>query len=329
LNKRTIYTCIILILLLFAVILVSLSVGSSGISFWEALKVIFGGAGDNTAMIIKQIRLPRIIMAVIAGAALAASGCVFQGVLKNPLADPFTLGISGGAAFGATAAFTLGFAALGSFFVPLFAFLGALISVFIVYVLSSRKRFGGDSMILSGVIISYIFSSAVMLLYAFFYSNHIQAAFMWLMGNLSVFDEQLLIYVCITVILGVAALCLSGNIINMLSLGGDKSKTLGINTEKITKIIFLTASLITASVVSLCGVIGFVGLMVPHIMRRINGADNSSLIPVSALAGAVFLPLCDTLGRMLFSPVSIPVGVITNIAGGLFFIFLLMNSKER
>ncbi|MCL2484889.1 MAG: iron ABC transporter permease [Endomicrobia bacterium] len=327
-NKKTVFTFIILILLLFAVVLISLSVGSSGISFWETLKALFGKSDENTVMIIQQIRLPRVIMAVIAGAALAVSGCVFQGVLKNPLADPFTLGISGGAAFGATAAFVFGFAALSRFFVPTFAFAGALISVFIVYLLSSRKRFGADSMILSGVIISYIFSSAVMLLYALFYSNHIQAAFMWLMGNLSVVDERLLVYVSVIVIAGVVALCLCGNIINMLSLGGDKSKTLGVNVEKTTKILFLTASLITASVVSICGVIGFVGLMIPHIMRKISGGDNSSLIPVSAVAGAVFLLFCDTLSRVLFAPVNIPVGVITNIAGGAFFIFLLVSSKE-
>jgi iron complex transport system permease protein len=180
-------------------------------------------------------------------------------------------------------------------------------------------------MILSGVVISYIFSSAVMLLYSLSSSHQIQAAFMWLMGDLSMIDDRLLAPVSIAIVAAIVVLCAAGNIINVLVLGGEKSETLGIDTEKTVKIIFLTASLIAALCVSMCGVIGFVGLMTPHIMRKIAGANHAVLVPASVLAGAAFLPLCDALSRTLFAPVMIPVGVITGIAGGIFFIFLLLK----
>lgn len=317
-------------LILLAVIIFSLSIGSSNdISFIETLNALLGDGDDNSIMIIRHIRLPRIIMALIAGAALGASGCVFQGILKNPLADPFTLGISGGAAFGTTIAFVFGLAAASWIFLPLFAFFGALLAVSIVYLLSAGKRFDSNSMILSGVIISYVFSSAVMLLFALSSSHQMQAAFVWLMGNFSTFDERLVPSVTAIVFLGSLFLCLSGNIINVIALGGDKAKTLGIDIEKNTKIIFLTASLITAATVSVCGIIGFVGLMMPHIMRKIVGGNHIYLIPASALAGAAFLPLCDALSRTLFAPVTIPVGVITSIIGGAFFVFLLLRSGRE
>ncbi|WP_052570119.1 FecCD family ABC transporter permease [Endomicrobium proavitum] len=316
-NKKNICIFISLTVVLIAVFLFSLF---GGVSFFYP--------DADTLLIIRQIRLPRVLMAIVTGAALAASGCVFQGILRNPLADPFTLGISGGAAFGASCGFVFGLTFLGWFFIPLCAFAGALLSVSIVYFLNSGKRFNSNSMILSGVIISYIFSSAVMLVYVLSSAQQIQNAFMWLMGSFSNFDERLLPFVFIVIILGTAILCLSGNIINAVALGGDKSETLGIDTQKTIKIIFLTASLITACAVSVCGVIGFVGLMMPHIMRKIIGSNHALLIPVSALAGAVFLPLCDSLARMLFAPVIIPVGVVTSIIGGIFFIFLFIKSNR-
>jgi len=327
-NKKT-FIFILLPLLLAAAVLFSAVTGSKGVGFFDAVKALFGIGDENTLMLIRHLRLPRIMVAVIAGGGLAASGCAFQGILKNPLADPFTLGISGGAAFGAAAGFVSGLSAVSWLFIPFCAFLGALISVSAVYILSSQKRFDSNSMILSGVVISYVFSSAVMLLFALSSANQLQAAFIWLMGNLSTFDERLLPAVSAVIVIGTAVLCFSGNIINAVALVGDKSRTLGIDIEKSVKVIFLTASLITAAAVSICGVIGFVGLMIPHIMRRIVGGNNALLIPASAFAGAIFLPLCDMFSRSLFSPIEIPVGVITSIVGGSFFVFLLLKSDSR
>jgi iron complex transport system permease protein len=315
--------------LAFFVFIFSLKAGTKDISFFDTLKALFGIGEESVLMIVKQIRLPRIMMAMTAGAGLAAGGCVFQGILRNPLADPFTLGISGGAAFGVCASFVAGLASVGWIFIPFSAFAGALLAVLAVYILSMREKFNSNSMILYGVIISYIFSSAVMLLFSLSKTNQVYSAFMWLMGNISMFDERILPFVIIVVLAGTVILCLTGNIINVLTLGGQKANTLGIDTEKMIKIIFLLTSLITASCVSCCGIIGFVGLMMPHIMRKIVGGNHSLLIPASALAGCIFLPLCDTLSRTLLSPVEIPVGVITSIAGGIFFIFLMIRRTRN
>ncbi|MDR1941864.1 MAG: iron ABC transporter permease [Endomicrobium sp.] len=328
-NVKTAGFFLAMLVVALASFLISLASGSNGISFFDSFKALFGMGLENDVMIIREIRFPRVIAAFITGAGLAASGCVFQAILKNPLADPFTLGVSGGAAFGTAACFVSGLAALNLFFLPFCSFAGALTAVLTVYLLSSGKRFDSNSMILSGVVISYVFSSAVMLLYSLSSSRQIQAAFMWLMGDLSMIDDRMLAPVSVIVLIAVFFLCAGANIINVLVLGGEKSETLGINTERIIKIVFLTASLIAALCVSLCGVIGFVGLMTPHIMRKITGANHIVLIPASALAGAAFLPLCDTLARTLFAPVIIPVGVITGIAGGTFFIFLLLRNGGK
>jgi iron complex transport system permease protein len=160
-------------------------------------------------------------------------------------------------------------------------------------------------------------------------ADNIQSAFVWLMGSFSMFDEKLLPFVVIVVLTGIIILSLSGNIINAMYLGDEKSKTIGFDVEKNIKFLFITASLITATTVSVCGIIGFVGLMIPHIMRKLVDTNNMILIPASAFAGAVFLLLCDSLSRVLFAPILIPVGVITSIIGGLFFVFLLFKSERN
>jgi iron complex transport system permease protein len=318
-----------MMILVLAAFLFSLVSGSADISCIDAIKLLFSNTDETMTLIIRHIRFPHSVMACITGAGLAVSGCVFQGILKNSLADPFTLGISGGAAFGATVAFNSGLAALASFFIPLCAFLGALLSALIVYLLSMYKRFDSNSMVLSGVIVSYVFSAAVMLMFALSPSANIQSAVVWLMGSFSMPNERMILFVAIVVILGSIVLSLSGNTINAVSLGGEKSKTLGINIEASIKFLFLTASFITAATVSACGIIGFVGLMTPHIMRKIVGTNNITLIPTCALAGASFLLTCDTLGRILFKPTLIPVGVITSIVGGSFFVFLLLKTDNN
>jgi iron complex transport system permease protein len=317
-----------MLVLVLAAFLFSLVSGSADISCIDAIKALFSNTDETITLIIRHIRFPRSVIVCITGAGLAVSGCVFQGILKNSLADPFTLGISGGSAFGVAVAFTSGLATVAGFFIALCAFLGALFSALIVYLLSMYKRFDSNSMVLSGVIVSYVFSAAVMLMFALSPNANIQSAFVWLMGSFSMFDERMILFVAIVVILGAIVLSLSGNTINAVSLGGEKSKTLGINIEASIKFLFLTASFITAATVSVCGIIGFVGLMTPHIMRKIVGTNNTTLIPVCALAGAVFLLTCDTLGKILFKPTLIPVGVITSIVGGSFFVFLLLKTDN-
>lgn len=319
----------LLLIILVITFIVAMISGISDIPVMEMLKSLFSTGDGNTYTIINQIRLPRVIIAIVAGAGLACSGCVFQGVLRNPLADPFTLGISGGAAFGASIGFAFGITKLSWIFLPLLGFLGALLSVGLVYILNMKKEFDSNTMILSGVVASYIFSSAVMLVFSISSSDQLYSAFMWLMGNLAFFDERLLPMVIILVMAGVVILCCLGNVINIISLGNEKSNSLGINTARTVKYIFLLSSLITACIVSCCGVIGFVGLMIPHITRKFVGNNNKVLMPFSAVVGAIFLLICDTVSRTVIAPVEIPIGVITSIIGGLFFVFLLLRKAGK
>lgn len=319
----------LLLIILVITFIIAMISGISDISVMEMLKSLFSTGEGNTYTIINQIRLPRVIIAIVAGAGLACSGCVFQGVLRNPLADPFTLGISGGAAFGASIGFAFGITKLSWIFLPLLGFLGALLSVGLVYILNMKKEFDSNTMILSGVVASYIFSSAVMLVFSISSSDQLYSAFMWLMGNLAFFDERILPMVIILVMAGVVILCCLGNVINIISLGNEKSNSLGINTARTVKYIFLLSSLITACIVSCCGVIGFVGLMIPHITRKFVGNNNKVLMPFSAVVGAIFLLICDTVSRTVIAPVEIPIGVITSIIGGLFFVFLLLRKAGK
>jgi len=328
LNRRMIFIYVLMPILLFLVFFFSLTYGLSGISLIDALSALFNVGDENIITIIRSIRLKRIIMVCVTGAVLGGSGCVFQAILKNPLADPFTLGISGGAALGASIAFISGFAAVASFFTPLFAFVGAALSVFTVYIFGFKGKFDSNIMILSGVIVSYTFSSIVMLMFALSQSTGVQQSFMWLTGNFSTFDERLMPFVVTIGVVGLVILSLSGNIIDVISLGREKSETLGNNIEKNIKIIFLITSLLIASVVSVCGIIGFVGLMIPHIMRNFVGTTSMLLIPASVFGGALFLLLCDSLSKIIFAPIVIPPGVITSVLGGVFFVFLLLRAKK-
>ncbi|MDR1784162.1 MAG: iron ABC transporter permease [Endomicrobium sp.] len=326
-NKNYLFIYPLMLILIIIVFLVSLAYGLSEVSFSDVLKALYGNLEDgNEAMIIKQVRLPRTIMACIVGAGLAVSGCVFQAILKNPLADPFTLGISGGAAFGVAIAFVFGLSSIANFFVPLCAFIGMTISVVIVYLMSLRRKFTSKTMVLSGVVVSYIFSSIVMLLFSLSPSNTVQTAFIWLMGDFSNFDERLLPFIIVVILTSIIILSLLGNVINTVCLNDEKSRTFGVDVEKNIAFLFLMASIIAAATVSVCGIIGFIGLIVPHAMRKIVGTNNMLLIPASAFSGAFFLPFCDTLSRVLFSPILIPIGVITNMIGGFFFVCLLLKS---
>ncbi|MDR1418416.1 MAG: iron ABC transporter permease [Endomicrobium sp.] len=329
-KNKVIIVFICLFVLLVVSILVSLWLGTTNISILDIAHLLLANDNSDLRQTIFYIRLPRIIMAIMTGAALAVSGCVFQAILKNPLTDPFTLGISGGAAFGAATAFVSGiFAITSAFIVPLFALCGVLISVFIVYMLSYYKDFDSNSMILSGVVVSYIFSSLVMLLYILAPSQSVHAAVMWLMGSLSYVDIKILPFISIFIFIGVLFLTFCGNVLNLVALGGDKSKTLGVNITRTIKLLFFVASAITAITVSVCGIIGFVGLMIPHIMKKIVGANNTILIPICAICGAIFLLICDTIARIIALPIQLPVGIVTSIIGGVFFIFLLVGVKRK
>ncbi|MDR2458213.1 MAG: iron ABC transporter permease [Clostridiales Family XIII bacterium] len=328
LNRKFVFTYTLMLVLLFLSFLLSLTYSLNGISFFEAVNALFNVGDANIIIIIKDIRLTRVIIVCVTGAVLGASGCVFQAILRNPLADPFTLGISGGAALGTCVTFISGLAAAASLFVPLFSFVGAILSVFIVYAFGFKGKFNSNNIILSGVVVSYAFSSLVMLMLVLSQFTNVQQSLMWLMGNFSTFDERLMPAITIISVVGLIILSLYGNTIDAISLGHEKFKTLGSNIKNNIKIMFLITSLIVAAIVSICGVIGFVGLIIPHIMRIFVGPKATFLIPASAIGGALFLLLCDTISKILFLPVVIPPGIITSILGGVFFVFLLLNQKR-
>ncbi len=325
-NKNNIFPFFILIALFLATIVFSLIFGSSDIEQSRIISALFSKGGDNvTRTILWQIRLPRLILGIFVGAGLAVCGAVFQSMLRNPLASPYTLGISGGSAFGATVGIIFGFA---GFLLPIFAFLGGIISVGVIYLIALRKRFSNSALILSGVILSFTFSSLVLLLFSISRSERVHSALLWLIGDLSSAPEATIKSIPAIITCGILILIFYGRDINILTLGDEKALYLGVRVDIIKKIIFIVASFITAACVSAAGIISFVGLIIPHFMRYFFGLNHRRLLVSCALSGAIFLVLCDLLARIIIKPLELPVGVITGFFGGIFFLIFLLKSKD-
>ncbi len=280
-----------------------------------------------------KIRLPRVIAAFLAGTALAISGMSFQAMFRNPLATPFTLGVSSGAAFGAALYIKIGiiFSMLGISGQSLSAFLGALFSVLLVYGISQiKKGFSTATMLIAGVAINFFFSSLILFIqYLSDFANSFRII-RWLMGGLEIAGFQPVITILPFVIIGSAVIFLLTHELNLLMLGEDLALSRGVAVKKIKALLFFATSLMIGGVVSICGPIGFVGMMSPHICRLLIGAEHHWLTPASFFFGGAFLVLCDTLSRILIAPAEIPVGVITSLLGGPFFLWLLLSgSSER
>lgn len=279
---------------------------------------------DNQAIF--NLRLLRIVAGVLVGSGLAVSGIALQAILRNPLAEPYLLGTSSGAGLAAVSAVILG---VSRIYMPLAAFLGAAFSIIIVYNLARERGVIADkSLILSGVIISVAFSSLIVFLVSLFGNEAMHEMNWWLWGSLQVYDYKLLILVAFPVILGICVIYLFAQDLNAISIGEEEAVHLGIDTQNIKKILILITALITASLICICGIIGFVGLIVPHMMRLIVGPNHKILIPTTCLAASVFIILCDLLSRTLFSPIEIPIGVLTAIIGAPVFIILLKKGKR-
>lgn len=314
---------ILFLFLLAAAITASALIGSVSVSVFELL--------GETYRSILVLRLSRIILAAVAGASLAVVGAILQGLFKNPLADPYVLGISSGAGLGAVLAIVFGLSTVigGVLSLPFFAFLGGILTTFFVYFLSKKaSRVGTEDLLLSGVIMAAVLSSFIMFFVSVIETEGLHSALWWLLGNTQIYDMRLLAAVCAISIFGIAISLLLARNLNIMSLGEEEAIAMGLNVEHIKLIFFIIASLITAAVVSACGLIGFVGLIIPHITRRLVGPDHRQLIPASALCGAVFLILCDILARRIMAPLELPIGVITAIAGGPFFILLLKRARR-
>lgn len=320
---------ILLSLLCLAACIIALFFGGSSLSVADIVSgLMHPRSTESAATILWHIRMPRIMLGLVTGIGLAASGCVFQGMLRNPLADPYTLGISGGAAFGATLGMIVAGAA-GTIFLPFWAFGGTLIAVVLVYAAASRREFSNATLILSGVILGFIFSSMVLLIFALADARQVHAAILWLMGDLSTSQASVRTAAFVGIPPAVVALAVFSRELDILSLGDDKASHLGVEPGFVKKMLFVAASFITALCVCAAGVIGFVGLMIPHFMRSIVGSRHRMLLPASALAGGAFLVLCDAVARSIMAPMELPVGVITGLAGGLFFLSFLFRRREE
>jgi iron complex transport system permease protein len=326
-NKKTKYIVIffVLLILLFLSALLSIMVGSTN---------VFNKNMLQQSDILLGLRLPRILLALIVGGSLSLSGAILQGIFKNPLVEPYTLGISGGAnlfvcigiAFNVTRLFEF------NFIQPLTGFAGALLSIMLVYFLSkSKKELKINGMLLIGVMFSFISSSLVMLIIALSKSESAHSMIFWMMGSLDKSDPVLTTIVGIVAFMGLIISLFFSIALNAMSLGEEEAIKLGINTVISKKFLFLITSLLTGLSVSVAGNIGFVGLIIPHFMRLIVSNDNRILLIASFITGAMFLILCDTLARTILFPIGLelPVGVITGIIGGILMIFLLTKKKVK
>ncbi len=280
--------------------------------------------------ILINLRIPRVLTAWLAGAALALSGMAFQSIFRNPLATPFTLGVSSGAALGAAIYIRLGlaFTLLGISGVGLAAFTGALLTIALVYGLTQLKGgFSSAALLLSGVAVSYSFSSLILFIHYISEATQSASITRWMMGGMSIAGYQPVVQLACFTLAGILILIVLTNELNLMMTGDELALSRGVNARRVKQLLFIATSLMVGAVVSICGPIGFIGMMAPHICRLLIGPNHRSLLPATLLFGGLFLVTCDTFARSVIAPAEIPTGVITALLGGPFFIALLLNKK--
>jgi iron complex transport system permease protein len=316
--------------LLVLVDLAALRIGQVEVSWSEIWRLLTGGEGvpEGSRRIVLGLRLPRILLGTAVGASLASSGTVFQALLRNPLADPYLLGLSGGAALGAAIVILGGMAGVHPLLLPAAAFLGALLALLAVTRMAAASRQPGSAtIILAGVMVSAFCSALVMLLNSLSPSGRVHGTLLWMMGSLASPPPGILAPLLGAAVAGVLYLTLSGHHLNVLSLGEETARQIGIDAVAARNRFLVAASLITGLSVAASGLVGFIGLVVPHVLRNFFGADHRFLVPASALAGGAVLVLADSGARSLLPPAEIPVGVITALVGAPFFLFLLRRRQ--
>lgn len=289
------------------------------------------GANDMDAIIFWQIRVPRVLLSLLAGAGLSLGGVVFQALFRNPLATPFTLGVASGASLGVTIAIVSGmhFSLLGLSGTSLAALSGAILSITLVYgIARASGRLSPTTMLLGGVAISFFFSSLILLLQYLSDAGSSFRILHWLMGDISRASMDSVLQLAPFIISGVLIVSLLHRELNLLSITDDMAASRGVNVDRSRQLLFFAVSLMVAGIITVCGPIGFVGIMAPHICRLIIGSNHRFLIPASLLFGATFLTICDTLARNISSAAEVPVGIITAILGGPFFLWLLLRKNR-
>lgn len=319
---------ILLFLGLILIIIISPMIGMEFLG-WD---ILFAPKGDILREVFIKTRIPRMLLSLLVGASLATSGAVFQSIFRNSLATPFTLGTASGGAFGAVLAISFNFdiSIMGFSTITVAAFGGSMLSLFIVYILGKHR--GGittSTMLLAGVTVGFFFSALTMFFHYIMDYTQSHRMLLWTMGSLDITSYEPLLKIAPFIIFALFMVIRMGREYNQICLGEEAAKTRGVNTEKLKKKSFLLISIMIGASVSIAGPIGFVGLIVPHVMRLIIGSDYRVLLPASLLGGGAFLIICDTLARVLIAPAEIPVGVITAMIGGPFFLFLLVRKSAE
>ncbi len=315
---------------------ISATLGSYDLDFLDVYQVIFnhilnwGEPETVKVFVVWQLRLPRIIMGIVAGFGLAIAGAAMQGIMKNPLADPYTTGISAGAGFGAAIAIILGLGlGAGEYAIIINAFLFSLIPTFIIIGLTRFRKPTPSMMVLAGIATMYIFTAMTSLFMISADPNSVQAVYIWTVGTLDKASWSSIPIVFAVMVLGSLFLQGMAKNLNVMGMGDAGAKSLGVNVERSRVLILVVISLMTAAIVSFTGVIGFIGLVSPHVVRIFLGSDNKFLLPASGLFGAALLLGADAVARTIIAPTILPVGIITAFIGGPLFLYLIMQRKKE
>jgi len=334
---RVLGRCGLLAVVLFVVVVVALKFGAVQVSLWglgrDLISVILhrtSAISTDYGMIVIDIRLPRILLAIFVGASLSVAGTSFQALLRNPLADPYVLGVSSGAALGAVLALIIEPhialpAAVAALLTPVGAFLGAAATIASVYVLGRREgRLDTNTLLLAGIITASFLSAIIIFLMTTLVSRDLHGMQFWLMGDLSIALQRNLRWILgVTFAIAAVAIYTTAGDLNLLLSGEKEAMHLGVDVPRVRLVVYIAASILTGLAVSVSGAIGYIGLLVPHVMRWIFGSDHRVLIPTAAFGGAIALVIADTLARTVVAPAEIPVGAMTALAGAPLFIYLL------
>lgn len=330
-NQRKIWGADVLILLLVlcGAVVLSLSVGEVSIPF-RKIAAFLSESESMEYGVLTYIRIPRTLLGFAVGGSLSLAGAILQGIYRNPLVEPYTLGISGGASLGVTLAIVTGLHFINSLFLPFAGFIGAFVTIFLVYTLSLRKgHIQINRMLLIGVMISFIASSLMMFLMSVTSAENLHGIIFWTMGSLNESNPLMIRTMVAISLLGVILSYLFVMPLNALRLGEEKARHLGVNANMVIRILFFITSLLAGACIAVAGIVGFVGLVIPHIVRLWIGSDYRILLISSFLSGSCFLILCDVAARTIIPPNELPIGVITGIIGGIVFIVLLSRSTGK
>jgi iron complex transport system permease protein len=324
---RLFWVSTVLLILLLAAVYIGLTAGSSGGDVTAVWRTMTGEADKLLNDIIWRLRFPRVLLAALVGATLSLGGMVFQALLRNPLAEPYILGVSGGSAIGAIVGILMGLARFPGVFLTSFAGSLTILGVLLL-IASGRSLFKGSTLLLSGVMVNAFCSAMIMFLISLAQDSRLHNIMFWLMGDMAAATMEHSLALAATVVPCFLVVFLRSHAMNLLTLGNDMAQSMGVNIRWTTALLLIITSLMISATVSYCGLIGFVGLVMPHMLRMILGPDHRVLTPACILGGAVFMVLCDVLARTLPAHGEMPVGVVTALIGAPLFVYLLRKSSK-